>query len=361
MNSTMNSISKMNAISKKRKGGRAVALLLLFAVCVGLVALAAGIGSVAIPARDTVRIVLCRLTGEPLPGEISELTASILMKIRLPRVLLAFLSGAALAAAGAVMQSVLRNPLASGYTLGVSFGASLGAACVLLLGLRLPLLPGATLPAAGFGFGLLTVLLAMALSARFDPSLSSDTIVLTGMVISLLASALLSIIASLNRESMEALYFWQMGSFGGASLEECAILAIVLAFALPCALRFHGEMDILTFGDELAGTSGFSPRRVRGALILLATLMTGTAVSFCGTIGFVDLIMPHLARKLFGARHRVLLPASALLGGAFMVLADLIARTVLSPRELPVGAVTALVGAPFFLAVYFGRKRGEAR
>ncbi|MDO5377012.1 MAG: iron ABC transporter permease [Clostridia bacterium] len=351
----------MSSISKGRKGGRAVALLLLFAACAGLMVLAVGVGSVAIPARDVADILRCRLTGEPLPAHIAELTASILMKIRLPRVLLAFLCGASLSAAGAVMQSVLRNPLASGYTLGVSSGASLGAACVLLLGMRLPVFPGATLPAAGFGFGLLTVLLAMALSARFDPSLRSDTIVLTGMVISLLASAALSMVSALHKESLEALYFWQMGSFGGATMEENAILAAVLALALPCVLRFHREMDILTFGDELAGTSGFSPKRVRRALILLATLMTGTAVSFCGTIGFVDLIMPHLARKLFGARHSALLLASAMLGGAFMVLADLLARTALSPRELPVGAVTALVGAPFFLIVYFGRRRGEAR
>jgi len=351
----------MSSISEKKRGGRAVALLLLFAVCVLLMVMAVGVGSVEIPAPDVLAILRSELTGEPLPERIDPLTASILMRIRLPRVLLAFLCGAALSAAGAVMQSVLRNPLASGYTLGVSSGASLGAACVLLLGLRLPLVPGATLPVAGFGFGLLTVLLAMALSARFDPGLRSDTIVLTGMVISLLAGALLSLVSALNRESLEALYFWQMGSFGGATMEENAIVAAVLAVALPCVLRFHREMDILTFGDELAGTSGFSPRRVRRALILLATLMTGTAVSFCGTIGFVDLIMPHLARRLFGSRHGALLPASALLGGAFMVLADLIARTALRPHELPVGAVTALVGAPFFLIVYFGRRRGEAR
>lgn len=348
-------------ICKTRKGGRATALLLLFPACAALLALAVGVGSVAIPVCDVMAILRCRLTGAPLPEHIAEVTASILLQIRLPRVLLSFLCGAALSAAGAVMQSVLRNPLASGYTLGVSSGASLGAACVLLLGFRLPLLPGVTLPLAGFGAGLATVLLAMALSARFDPSLRSDTIVLTGMVISLFVGAMLSMITALNRESLEALYFWQMGSFGGASMEENAVLAAVLALALPCTLRFHAEMDILTFGDELAGTSGFSPRRVRTALILLATLMTGTAVSFCGTIGFVDLIIPHLARRLFGARHSALLPASALLGGAFMTLADLVARTALSPRELPVGAVTALVGAPFFLFVYFGRRRGEGR
>lgn len=349
-----------NAILTQKRSGRAGVLLLLACFCAAVFLLAVGVGSVAIPARETLAIARARLTGAPVPETIPALHVSILTKLRLPRVLLSLLCGAALSVSGAVMQSVLRNPLASGYTLGVSSGASLGAALVLLLGLRLPLIGAATLPAAGFAFGLATVLLAMALSARFDPGLRSDTIVLTGMVISLFVSAILSLLCSLNRESLERLYFWQLGSFSGATMEECALLLVLLALALPCLLRLCGEMDILTFGDELAGTSGFSPKRTRTALILLATLLTGTAVSACGAIGFVDLVMPHLARRLVGPRHRALLPACALLGGICMMLADLAARTVLSPRELPVGAVTALFGAPFFLLVYFGRRRREA-
>lgn len=211
--------------------------------------------------------------------------------------------------------SVLRNPLASSYTLGVSSGASLGAAFVLLLGVQLPLIPTMTLPAAGFVLGLAAVLAAMGLSARFDADMRSGTIILTGMVLSLFINAIITLLCALKKEYLNQLVFWQMGSFSGGSMKQNAVLLAVLAVCVPLLLRLSAEMDILTFGDDLAATSGFSPRKVRGKLIVLSTLLTGTAVSFCGTIGFVDLIVPHLARKLFGARHRWLIPASAVLGG----------------------------------------------
>lgn len=343
---------------KKKKNRNGLRLLGMTGAAAVLFLTAVGVGSVQMSIADVVAILRNGLFGAALPENISTLNASILMRIRLPRVCMAFLCGAMLSISGAVMQSVLRNPLASSYTLGVSSGASLGAAFVLLLGVQLPLIPTMTLPAAGFVLGLAAVLAAMGLSARFDADMRSGTIILTGMVLSLFINAIITLLCALKKEYLNQLVFWQMGSFSGGSMKQNAVLLAVLAVCVPLLLRLSAEMDILTFGDDLAATSGFSPRKARGKLIVLSTLLTGTAVSFCGTIGFVDLIVPHLARKLFGARHRWLVPASAVLGGALMVLSDLAARTVLSPKELPVGAVTALIGAPFFAYVYFSRRKG---
>ena len=308
---------------KKKKNRNGLRLLGMTGAAAVLFLAAVGIGSVQMSIADVVAILKNGLFGTALPENISSLNASILMRIRLPRVCMAFLCGAMLSISGAVMQSVLRNPLASSYTLGVSSGASLGAAFVLLLGVQLPLIPTMTLPAAGFVLGLAAVLAAMGLSARFDADMRSGTIILTGMVLSLFVNAIITMLCALKKEYLNQLVFWQMGSFSGGSMKQNAVLLAVLAVCVP-----------------------------------LLMLLTGTAVSFCGTIGFVDLIVPHLARKLFGARHRWLIPASAVLGGALMVLSDLAARTVLSPKELPVGAVTALIGAPFFAYVYFSRRKG---
>lgn len=343
---------------EKKKNRNGLRLLGMTGAAAVLFLAAVGIGSVQMSIADVVAILKNGLFGAALPENISTLNASILMRIRLPRVCMAFLCGAMLSISGAVMQSVLRNPLASSYTLGVSSGASLGAAFVLLLGVQLPLIPTMTLPAAGFVLGLAAVLAAMGLSARFDADMRSGTIILTGMVLSLFINAIITMLCALKKEYLNQLVFWQMGSFSGGSMKQNAVLLAVLAVCVPLLMRLSAEMDILTFGDDLAATSGFSPQKARGRLIVLSTLLTGTAVSFCGTIGFVDLIVPHLARRLFGARHRWLIPASAVLGGALMVLSDLAARTALSPKELPVGAVTALIGAPFFAYVYFSRRKG---
>ena len=315
--------------------------------------LAMGVGSVAIAPMDTVRIIASRLGQTTLPEALST-KAGILWGLRMPRALMAFLVGAALASSGAVMQSVLRNPLASSYTLGVSSGASLTAAFTMVLGWHF--LGGVTLPAMGFAGGLATVFLALALTARFDRGLSNHTVILTGMVLSLFVNAVLTVITSLSSDHLKQLIFWQMGSFSGRSFGECGVMAIVLVLGLTVLLRYAPEMDLLSFGEEQALSAGVEIRHVKTLLISLCALLTGAAVSFVGVIGFVDLIAPHVTRRVFGSRHRLVLPMSAVFGGGFMALADLLSRTVLSPRELPVGAVTALIGAPFFAYVYFRRE-----
>jgi iron complex transport system permease protein len=262
--------------------------------------------------------------------------------------------GGALAVSGAVFQAALKNQLASPYILGISSGASLGAALVMTLGLSFA--GGLTLPAAGFAFGLGTVFLVVALSSRLDRSLSNNTIILFGMVFSLFVNAVLTTMLSLFREELRNLLLWQLGSF---SLKGWAYVRLMLPFLIvgfAGVYRYAKEIDILSFGEEEARSMGVRARSVRTRLFLFSSLLTGAAVALTGAVGFVDLIAPHIARKIIGPNHRLVLPFSFFAGGSLMAAADLAARTIISPSELPVGAVTALIGAPFFAWIYF-RKR----
>ena len=338
---------------------RGLKIALLTAAGIICLLLGMGVGSVSIHAVDIAAIVRSKLSGGALPEGISTITASILWNLRMPRAIMAFLTGAALAVGGAVMQSVLRNPLASGYTLGVSSGASLTSAIAILTGFTLPLLGRYTLALCGFLGGLGTVFLAIGLATQFDKNLENTTVILTGMVLSLFINAILTLVTAFSHEHLQQLVFWQMGSFSGQSWQNCGLL---LALLVPCLLllvRYGREMDLMTFGEEQALSAGVELTRVKLLLIAVAALLTGSAVAFVGVIGFVDLISPHVVRRIFGSNHRLVIPMSALFGGSFMVLADLLARTIVSPKELAVGAVTALVGAPFFAYVYFGRRRSE--
>ena len=332
-------------------------MVILLALALFALALGIALGSVGVSLGDLMTVLSHKLFGTTLPEGFSAVTVSILWSIRFPRAVMAFLTGAALAASGTVMQSVLRNPLASSYTLGVSSGASLLAAIVIVTGFTLPVIGQYTLPLFGFLGGLGTVFLAMALSMRFSRSLENQTIILVGMVLSLFVNALLTLITALSADRLSQLVYWQMGSFSGQSWQNAGLVLPILLISLLILTRYSREMDLMTFGEEQALSAGVDLRRVKFILIAISALLTGTAVSLAGVIGFVDLIAPHVVRRIFGSNHRVVVPMSALFGGAFMVLADLVSRTILSPQELPVGAVTALIGAPFFAYIYFHRER----
>lgn len=333
-------------------------MILAALLSIAAIILASAIGSVGISLPDFFNILSNQIFGAELKESIAPNNVSILWNIRLPRVLMCFLVGAALAAGGVVMQSVLRNPLASSYTLGVSSGASLGAAFVILLNVTLPFASNYSLPLAGFVFGLGTVFLAMGMANRLDRNMENNTIILVGMVLSLFVNAILTLMTALAPERMKELTFWQMGSFSGLRWSDVRTLLPIVLIGLLILLRFTREMDLMTFGEEEALSAGVELKKMKFLMIGISALLTGASVAFSGTIGFVDLIAPHVVRRIFGPRHKLVLPASAFFGGTFMVLADLISRTILAPREIPVGAVTALIGAPFFAYVYFNRKAG---
>lgn len=332
---------------------------ILIALLAAVLALGAGIavGSVFIPPADIWAVFLNKLFGIALPKGFNDTNLSIVWELRFPRVVLAFLVGGALSASGAVVQSVLKNPLASPFTLGVSSGASFGAGVVIATGITLPLLGRFTLPLAGLLFGMLTVFLAVVLAGRVDRNLGSATIVLTGMVFSLFINALLTMVAGFSGDRYQAIMKWQLGSFSAKGWGYVQILLPVFAVCLAVLLFFSREMDILTFGEEQASAIGVETQKTKWILLLVTAVLTGTAVSFAGVIGFIDLIAPHIVRRLFSSHHKIVVPMSALFGGTFMVLADLLARTVFAPKELSVSVVTALIGAPFFAYIYLKRRK----
>lgn len=318
-----------------------------------------GIGSVYVPPGDILAIVAGRMFQLPLPDHIPANYSVMVLDMRLPRVLLAFLTGAALAVCGAVMQSLLQNPLASPFGLGVSSGAGLGASLVIVFGFATAGLGTFLLPAVSLCFALGTVFFVLLLAAKLDRRMSNVTVILVGMVVSLFGNAVMSLLATSSPAHAQRIQLWQLGSFSMREWSAVWVLFPVTLLVCLYFLRYAGDLDVMTFGEEQASAMGVDLRRVRGRLMTAVAVLTGAAVAFVGIIGFVDLIVPHIARRFFGAVHRRTLPACALLGGTFLVLCDLAARTLTPPHEIPIGSITALLGAPFFLYLFFaGRKDG---
>lgn len=328
----------------------------------GLAALAALIlgiclGSVNIALPDTVSILLAKLSGGAVKDSVDASLVSILWEIRIPRTLCAFLVGGALAVSGAVIQSILQNPLASSYTLGVSSGACLGAAVVIITGAGSAAVGYLLLPTVGFGCGLLTVLLVILIASRLDSGFQNHTIILFGMIFSLFVNAVMTMLSALNRNHMQRLILWQMGSFSGRRYTHAAVIFVCVLAGTVLILFFHRELDILSFGDEEAAAVGVDQKKTKILLLILSSFLTGVSVCFTGVIGFVDLTIPHIVRRLCGSAHITVIPVCFLLGGAFMTLCDLLARTLMAPQEIPIGAITAFIGAPFFLWVYYKGRR----
>lgn len=283
-------------------------------------------------------------------GSAEHPSAEILWQIRLPRVALAALVGAGLASAGALLQALLHNPLADPYVLGISGGAALGGVLALALGLGSGI---AALSVPGFAFagalGATALLWAIAGAGGRAPA---HSLLLTGVVFNAFASSLIvfaTSIADLSR--VAGVFLWLIGSIRLVGPLQLAGVAALLALGLGVGLYHAFALNLLSQGDEVATHLGVDVPRTRRAVLLAASLMIGASVAVSGLIGFVGLIAPHLLRMVAGADHRLLLPASALLGAAFLALADTLARSLLAPNELPVGALTALIGGPLFLVL----------
>jgi iron complex transport system permease protein len=280
----------------------------------------------------------------------------VLWSVRLPRIAVAIIIGALLAASGAIMQGLFRNPLADPALVGVSSGGALGAATVLVLGDRLlagsgMTLPFQLLPAAAFAGALVTTFLLHRLATRENRT-SIAVFLLGGIALGALANAGIGILVFVaDDRQLRDVTFWMLGSLGGATWDRVAILAPFL-LALFAAIPFlaHG-LDLLVLGEAEAFHMGVEVERLKRWSIVLVSAMAGAAVAFAGVIGFVGIIVPHLLRLVIGPGHRRLLPASACLGAILLVGADTIARTIAAPAEIPIGVLTALVGAPFFLAI----------
>ena len=342
------------------KKGTGLKIAISAVLCLFILIVAIRQGSVYISLRDLFVIIRGHITDKGTPAGVEPMLDSIFWTIRMPRALMAFMVGGALSISGACMQALLQNPLASSYTLGVSSGASLGAAFVIIFGISIPVLSGFMLPFAGFVFGLITVAGALLLASAIDRSVSNTTVVLIGMILSLFVNGILNLLSTLYSDNSKQLHLWMMGSFSARTWTHCAIMLPVCIFGLVCLLLMSRKLDIMSFGDLQAQAMGVDSKKTKVVAILICALLTGVSVAFTGVIGFVDLAAPHVVRRIFGPSHKLVIPMSFLYGGAFMALCDLISRTLLSPREIPVGAVTALIGAPFFAYVFFASRRKHA-
>lgn len=291
---------------------------------------------------------------------LDDTTAAVLYSIRAPRVLAAFAVGAALAAGGAAMQSLFRNPLADPGLLGVSSGAALAAVTVIVLGERVmhvipPGLRPWCLPIAAFLGGLAATVMVYRIAAR-DGMTLVGTLLLAGIAINALAAAGIGLLVFIaDDQQLRTLTFWTMGSFGSVTWLAIIPALLVLAISVPTLLPTANLLDALALGEREAGHVGVDVERLKRRLVAQVALAVGAGVAISGIVGFVGLIAPHTVRLMLGPAHRTLLPAAALFGGAFLVLADALARTIVTPAELPIGVLTALVGGPFFIWLLAGR------
>jgi iron complex transport system permease protein len=335
-------------------------LVLLAALLLAAMLLAAGIGAVGIP-PDHALTILLRQIGLASPASIAEQEEVVLLAIRLPRVLLAVIAGAALATAGATLQGLFHNPLADPALLGVSAGAALAAAAMIVLGGAVaaqlpPALPPYLIPLAAFGGGLVATSLVYLIASRRGTT-DVATMLLAGVAINALTMAGIGLLIFLsNDRELRDLNYWMLGSLGGATWETLGPVLPLILPALAAILLFARPLNALLLGEAEAYHLGFNVERAKRALILLTTLATGAAVALTGVIGFVGLVVPHLVRLMIGPDNRVLLPASMMLGAALLLVADLLARTVALPAELPIGIVTSFVGTPVFVWLLLKRR-----
>ena len=348
----------MNRLSRKRIVST---VLMLFALWCVAVLLSVNIGSVSIPLGTSLVLFRDRLFGRPETGTPAE---AILFAVRLPRVLLGSLVGAALASAGTAFQSLLRNPLADPYVLGVSTGASMGTILYSIAASAGVGILGGSLaygrPLAAFLGAVLTVAAVYAVGGRAGRTgEGSQRLLLAGIVLaSFLSSINVFLLTSTNQADLRGIFYWLIGDLSRpADASMYAVAGVVLAGCAVLFLFSH-SLNLISMGEEDALALGIEVRHVKISVYIVASLITGAVVSVSGPIAYIGLICPHMGRMIFGGDNRILLPAVFLFGAIFTVLADTLARTVLSPAELPIGVITALCGAPLF--IYLLRKKGGA-
>ncbi|MCG7251885.1 FecCD family ABC transporter permease [Corynebacterium pseudodiphtheriticum] len=325
-------------------------IVLVFALVSGTIA-SLVIGQYTIPIGELPRILAVGPLG------VSAMDESVIWQIRLPRLVLGLLVGAALGVGGALMQAVFANPLAEPSVIGVTAGAGVGASLAIVLGISW--FGATTVPVFAFLSGLLTTWLVYQL-ARFAGRIRVINLVLVGIAVNAVAGALISFFIFIApTSSREQVVFWQMGSLSGAKWAHISVVAVLIGAGIAVALLLVGKLDVLALGDRAAGHVGIDIARLRVLALLLATLLTAGAVSYAGLIGFVGLVVPHIIRTVAGPSNVVLLPASALGGAALIVLADTAARSIIDFADLPIGIFTALVGGPtFFILLRAMMRRG---
>ncbi len=337
-----------------RRRGRVYAIAILAGVLAAVAAFATSVGSVDIPIGTTLAILVSQLPFVNIEPTWAESFEIIIVDIRLPRVILAGLVGAALAVAGAAYQALFRNPLAEPYLIGAAQGAALGAVIGFLLPISVAGLGYGVVPALAFVGALLSIFIVYNI-ARVGRLLPVTTLILAGVALSALLMAIVSYLLTIAGDNVHGIIFWLIGSFSLSKWSEVAIVLPVVLLGVGVIMVYARSLNLIQLGEEQAQQLGINTERMKIVLLAAATLITAAAVAFVGIIGFVGIIIPHAVRLIWGPDHRFLLPLSILIGAIFLILADILARTVNAPTEVPIGVITALTGVPFFL--YLLRRR----
>ena len=334
----------------RREGFGLPAYLAFAAATVFTLLVCVSLGSVKLPLRETFGLLWNALAGR---GTGTGMSATIVFSVRLPRVLCVVLTGASLSVCGAAMQGLLKNPLADGSTLGVSSGASLGAVISIAFGITLPGIPLAGTMSMAMLFAFLSLVVILGLAYRLDGSLSTGTIILIGVIYSMFVSSVLSLVITFAPDKVQSITFWTMGSLAGRGYVHVLVLLGALVVFGGVLFGCARELNAFAVGEDNARHIGVNVRRVKLTVMIAVSALIGV------TIGFVGLVTPHMVRLITGPNHRRLLPASAFGGAIFLMLCDLLARTLFDPRELPVGVVTSFIGSILFVVIFIRTRRGE--
>lgn len=321
------------------------------AVMFATLVLCVSVGSVSVPFENTLTIIKNTIFGLPIPGDIS--SPAIISASRLPRVICVALVGASLSLCGGAMQGLLKNPLADGSTLGVSSGAALGAIIAIAFNITIPSLPFAGTIVTAILFAFFSLFIILSLAYKLDYSLSTNTIILIGIIYSMFVNSVMSIVITFASDKLKHITFWTMGSLSGSSYQNALLLFTTLIICSAIILSHGRELNAFAVGEENAMHIGVNVKRVKLVILITVSVLIGVCVSIGGTIGFVGLVTPHFVRMLVGPNHRRLLPASLFGGATFLMLADLVARTLLKPLELPIGVVTSFIGAILFIFIFY--------
>lgn len=346
-------------MGKKNRNGRYCHMILLICLLLLCMVICAAVGSAGLSVKESLLIIASRI---PLIGKqvdlksMKEVYVRIVWDIRMPRILLAGFTGCGLSVVGAVFQGIFRNPLADPHILGVSSGAALGATIAMLTGIGVNFLGQGAIVLFSFASALLTVFLVYQISSIGYRS-SGVTIILAGTVISTMFFSVISLLMSLNHDQIEKVYLWTLGSFSAATWSKVLILALFVIVGTATMYLFSRELDAMVTGNDVAESLGIHTAKVRKILIIFASVVVAACVSVSGIIGFAGLVIPHSIRLLSGPGHKKLIPLCCVAGAIFMIVCDTIGRSILSPSEIPVGVITAILGTPYFLFLLYRNNR----
>jgi iron complex transport system permease protein len=330
--------------------------MLFASVTLVAVVLCVCLGSATIPLKDTLTAIWNSVFGLPVPEGISQ---SVIVFVRLPRVLATALVGAILALCGGAVQGLLRNPLADTSTLGVSSGAAVGAVISIAFGLTIPGLPEAGAMGMAIIFAFFSLMIILSLSYKLDYTLSTNTIILIGIIFSMFTSSVISLVVTFAGDKIHSVLHWMMGSLNGSSYGDVLTLSGTLIVFGAIILSFARELNAFAVGEDNARHVGVNVKRSKYIILIAVSAMIGISVSISGSIAFVGLVIPHMTRMIVGPNHRRLLPACIFTGATFLMLADLLARTLLNPLELPIGVVTSFVGAFAFVYIFYKTRKAK--